>query len=201
MPSNYNDIYPNGGGAAFDNVLKNLGNAPIMFVDNIKDLSNAMNQLSEDGVNTASYDINSHGKNGFFKIGEDNVEIGTDVSSLKKGFEGKDIFIDACSVSSSSQTEPFVDLTMDFAQQTNSNVITSCHDISSNSKYDGIDTFNKAWSAPMNPKDYNNYKLSIKGAQGTIIQDLKVDKSNGMSWNWGSTDISTIINYYFNKYF
>ena len=199
IPNNYNEIYLNGMGKVFDSVIKNLDGAPMIMVDNVQDFANAMNELEENGIYTKSYDINSHGRNNHFKIGSDDITIGSNVSPLREGLEGKDVFIDACSVSSTQQVAPYIDLTMDFAEQTNSNVITSCHNISAYTKYDGNDFFNADWHAPMSPNnDYNKFKMSIKGSQCAVLKNLQIDKNVGMSWEWDDEDLKTFADYYFN---
>lgn len=177
---------------AFDNTLKNLSGAPIIMVDNMEDYANAMKQLKKVGVFTSSYDINSHGRENYFKIGNTEIETFEDLGILREGLKDKLIFIDACNVTSDYFPEKFTDLTQDFAEQTQSTVIASCHSIMSSSKYDGVDMFNEPFSI-FHPNDqFNLFKMSIKGGQRKNIYNVRVGINSGISWNWDKDTLFSI---------
>lgn len=197
MPHGYCDIYGDIKGKAFDTVLQNLKDAPIIYVDNIKDFSNALVYMKENGITVSSYDINSHGDIGQFRIGSEIITLGSDVSALKMGLEGKDVFIDACSVSSIYYDSKYNDLTKDFADQTQANVITSCHSIPTETKYDGKDCFNQNAETPLrNYPEYNKFRISYRGNDTTIIENVRVSIKDGLSWDWIQPWDSSLWDYY-----
>ena len=170
------------------------------MVDNMEDYANAMKYLKNIGTYTFSYDINSHGRTNYFKIGNTNIEMSTDVSILREGLHNKLVFIDACNVTSDFFRDDYIDLSQKFAEQTKSTVIASCHSISSLTKYDGVDIFYEPYTLFQAPNyQFNLFKMTIKGGQRMSIFDVRIDKFRGISWDWKDDHfMRNIITYYCN---
>ena len=109
---------------------------PVIYVDNIEDYANAMNAITEIGASTGTYTLNSHGSAGSFKIGSDRITSKTDLSSLKDGLAGKNVFIGACSVVVDGNLSGR-NLIEKFSDQTGSTVTASDHPIIAGYSYDG----------------------------------------------------------------
>ncbi|MDE5608180.1 MAG: hypothetical protein K2I64_04515, partial [Muribaculaceae bacterium] len=151
---------------------------PIMLVDNKADFKAAMKALDDMKSSTEEYTINSHGSSGYFYIGSDKIDAGSDTSSLKDGLSGKTVFIGACNSAVDLNGNALLET---FSEDTGSNVIGSCHKIKAGYSYDGSDGLNRP-SADGSDKG-NGYKMSVSGADAVSIWNVTIDKSQGTKWN------------------
>ena len=151
---------------------------PILKVDNVTDFSEALKELKERDINVNTYTLNSHGTGGnsnspaYFYIGYDPITSNTDLTQLKEGLVGHNIFIGACNIGSTKSGES---LLMSFAEQTKSSVIAAAHQVLGGYKYDG--------SMSLNPT-FNNYKISMNGSPVRSIYDVRIDKNSGITWRF-----------------
>lgn len=162
---------------------------PVIIVSDVWDLSDAMANLSEIGVSTKAYALNSHGSAGggeynvpsSFKIGSMTMGYSSDFSPLAEGFSGKEIFIGACNVGSiSGRGDKLVE---NMSKATNSLVIASCHPIYGGYEYDGSKSLNY-WNIPFSPKDTDNkFIMSVNGSPFSYIRNVTIDKNRGINWD------------------
>lgn len=156
---------------------------PIILTSGTDDLQNAFSFLSEGNYQFDVVAINSHGAPGVFYIGNDKINILSDMSQFKDYLKDRTVFIGACNVANGNGGT-FVS---NFAAETSSNVIASNHKIPAGYAYDGSDKLNFPQSklSPLNKYDGNNnvYTMSSRGNWPILIKDVRIDKYNGIGWN------------------
>ncbi|MBO4581828.1 MAG: RHS repeat-associated core domain-containing protein [Bacteroidales bacterium] len=143
---------------------------PMMFVDNMEDYANAMNDFSAMGSSTDIYTLNSHGGNGEFNIGETKIDKYTNFSTLKNGLSDKTVFINACNVTWGKEGQ---DLIRHFSQQTSSTVIGKNSEISSSYWYNGGIGLNLSG---------NRFQMSTNGSDATEIRNVRINQNKGIIW-------------------
>ncbi len=159
-------------------------NIPVMRVKDMQDFSDAMDQLSLDGTTVCAYSINSHGSPGSFSIGSTKVNSKTDFTPLKKGFDGKSIFIYACNVTAGGDVNG-IQLIENLSTQTNSIVVSSDHTVSAGYKFNGTDRLSRdeygANIAPIAPK-MNDFHIATPGQAATPIFNFAIKSDGFFTW-------------------
>ena len=166
---------------------------PVILVENISDFANALNSMSQMGISVNTFSINSHGQAaGYntpanFYIGEENVNINTDFSSLKSGLEGKNVFINACRVgvenNFSIDLSTGQNLIEHIAEQTGSDVFAPCHRVLSGYPFNGSRTLNGPvnQNAPDGP--LSEFTHSNKGSLSEIVNNLRISRFLGLEYD------------------
>jgi len=165
------------------------------------DYADAMTAIKDKGSSTKIYSLNSHGNDGVFFIGNDEVTKTTDFSILKEGLSNKNIFIGACLVSSGSRG---TELIQNFSNQTSSTVYASDHEVISGYKYDGENGLTQHsvinTIAGLFGNNYSNsYHMSKNGSSATQIYNLSINKSGNIEWNNGNRSLFRRITDSFNN--
>ena len=171
-------------------IAKEMG-MPIFVVDNIGDFKDALDDLALKGSTFQTIALNSHGSYGKFNIGDDTIDMTTDLSSLREKLEGRTVFVGACNVGDSYGCFMVEGL----AEQTSSTVVAACHKISAGYRYDGGDGLNYyegEFPYIMLPSVLkgNKYILSESGSESKSVRNVTIDKRAGISWE----------GYYFDNY-
>lgn len=171
-------------------IAKEMG-MPIFVVDNICDFKDALDDLALKGSTFQTIALNSHGSYGKFNIGDDTIDMTTDLSSLREKLEGRTVFVGACNVGDSYGCFMIEGL----AEQTSSTVVAACHKISAGYRYDGGDGLNYyegEFPYIMLPSVLkgNKYILSESGSESKSVRNVTIDKRAGISWE----------GYYFDNY-
>ena len=138
---------------------------PIMFVKNIGDFADAMKDLGTMGSSADIYSLNSHGRDGFFRIGEDEITKDTDVSALKNGLGDKTVFIYACQVAAGREGKQLIER---FSKETSSTVIGSEQNLDAGYYYRGGPKLND-WGS--------TFYMSNNGSKVFPIYDVSIEKN------------------------
>ena len=109
---------------------------PIIMYDNIADLANAFKELEAMDSWADIFVITSHGSSDSFSIGSDDVTRTTDLSALKDGIQGRQLFVNACN---SAQGVAGSLLLSSISRQIECNSFDSCHTIKGGVKFDGAE--------------------------------------------------------------
>jgi RHS repeat-associated protein len=191
--TNYAEDDHNGAITKSLNAARKAG-MPIMFVDDINDFANAMQEgLADIGSSTESYTLNSHGSDGSFMIGDDVIEMKgkkygeedfvhdfkNDVSALEKGLNNKTVFIYACNVASGGKGK---ELIKNFSKKTSSTVIATTDQPNSGYRYNGsLSRLN----------EYTNvFSMSQNGSSAKNIYNLTIHKDNGIKYKTSLPKVS-----------
>jgi RHS repeat-associated protein len=169
-------------------IAKNLDAArkagmPIMFVDDINDFADAMQEgLTDIGSSTESYTLNSHGSNGSFAIGETDITKDfKDFDVLKNGLSDKTVFINACNVASGRNGK---ELIQSFSKETSSTVIASTNLLGSGYKYNG--SLNRL-------NEYTNiFNISQNGSSAKEVYEMSIHKNRGIEYK---TSLPKVLRY------
>lgn len=151
---------------------------PIILVDNIEDLADALSELEGMGVKTQDFVINSHGSPGAFSVGFEPVDIHADFTPLRKGLQNKNVLIGACDVGLNKEGAAF---TLAFSDDTKSKTITSLQPIVSGYKYDGSNYITNG--IRIIPTKYSTFNISLKGPCAKRVFNLTIDKKWGIKYN------------------
>lgn len=148
---------------------------PIITVTDIDDLSFALSSLEGLFENTRIYTINSHGTEGMFCIGMQQVNHETNVTELKNGFKNgfknKIIFIGACNAALGVSGDA---LLSNFSKQTCSTTIGAMHPINAGYRYDGGLGLNEPTYPFLTSSNSNAYKISTNGSVTKTIYDVRI---------------------------
>jgi len=171
-------------------VAKEIG-MPILIVDGINDFKDALDDFALRGSSFQTVAINSHGSYGSFKIGDDVVDMTTDLSSLHDELDGKVVFIGACNVGESYGGYMIEGL----AEQTSSIVVAACHKINAGYKYDGgngLNNYDGKSPYLMNSTFLkgDKYVFSNKGANAKYIRNVRIDMFAGINWDNSYFDLT-----------
>ena len=149
---------------------------PIIIVNDVADLSNALSDIFKLSTTYDCITLNSHGDFNGFNIGSEQIDIINDLSNLKSCLEGKTIFIGACDV---GKNKVLVD---QIAQDTGSLVIASEHKIPAGYSYDGSKNLNRKFNILESFNENNKFLIS-NGSTSQTITDVTIDKNLGINWN------------------
>ena len=166
---------------------------PVILVENISDFANALNSMSQMGISVNTFSINSHGQAaGYntpanFYIGEENVNINTDFSSLKSGLEGKNVFINACRVgvenNFSIDLSTGQNLIEHIAEQTGSDVFAPSHRVLSGYPFNGSRTLNGPVNQNTPDGPHSEFIHSNKGSLSEIVNNLRISRFLGLEYD------------------
>ena len=164
---------------------------PIMLVDDIKGFENGLNYLKSNGSDVSTFVISSHGRSGFFRIGNSEVEDNQadkngsikSVSHLKSLLSGSNIVISACNVGKGLKG---VNFTKNLANTLNATVFTSQHLVSSGYNYNGNSSLNhdgwtlNRYNFPVYSveDDDNDWVRSTFMGKTEEIYDLSINKGS-----------------------
>jgi hypothetical protein len=166
---------------------------PVIYVDNIADYADAMAAIGDMGSSVDAYTINSHGREADFDIGSDRIREKTDVSPLKDGLSGKTVFIGACNVTRGENTGG-KNLIQNFAEKTNSTVISSDHYVKAGYTYNGGSGLNGTvglrgaiGNALLGENHQNSYHIANPGEPAKQIYNVTINRNGDIRWNSGNT--------------
>jgi hypothetical protein len=103
-------------------------------------------------------------------MGSDVINLNADMSALKEGLSGKNVFIGACEVTKGDEGK---ELIKSFSEATSSNVIASDQPLNSGYKYNGGNGLTT---------DGNSFHTSYRGSAAFKITDVAIDKRFGVSF-------------------
>ena len=183
LPTNYRDDKSKA--LIYDYNAAVKAEVPIVLVDNMQDLANAMKDMYNKNVQADTYSINSHGlmgdahKPAHFKIGDEVINAYSDFTPLKGCFDGKNIFISACNIATlnGSVDGNGLDLIENMSKETNSTVVGPAHKVPSGYMFDGshdLDGLDKSTN------NYNEYYYSTCGSSAELIHNVTIDKKTGI---------------------
>ena len=171
LPTNLDDVGKDDYNAA------KKASMPILQVDNIKDLTNALSDFSNDKTTYGCVTFNSHGSIKGFSIGSDKVDLNTDLSSLEDGLKGKDVVINACKVGINDG------LVGRIAEQTGATVYASKHKV-----FAGY-TYNGEYKPHLNGKEgvkwtkaYSELDSGINLTARETVMKLSIHKKHGVKY-------------------
>ena len=193
---NYADIDKAKGNTVLADDIKAAQSAgvPVIFVKNVADYANAMAAMANQESSTETYTINSHGAyrsedgtEGFY-IGTEYVNAYTDVSLLKDGLAGKDVFIGACSVTSNDAGIKTIE---NFSGQTLSTVYAKNSWVASGYKYDGgggLSSFNmiNQVAGVFGINVDNGYHMSSNGRSAVPVYNVNINISGKINSDSGN---------------
>lgn len=149
---------------------------PIITVENIADLVDALSALQQKRIPFECLVANSHGNYNGFRIGSEKVDATSDLSDLKDFLKGKTIFIGACNV---GQNEILVN---QIAEDTRSTVIAPLHKIPVGYRYDGSNGLNilgETYIPYYSPAKY--YRSN--GNTSNCVTNVTIHKNTGINWD------------------
>ena len=186
-----NPVVAHGNVEALNEAYQGAKNAlvPILMVDNIQDLSDAFSALRQMSTNASVYTLTSHGLPGQFRIGNDVIDVTTDVSSLKQGLQGTSVFINACESGNNKSGNSGQYMVENFANMTNSTVIASTSEIVAGYKYDG--------SIVKTTDPNGQYIVSHGNFKSSSATNVRIHSALGISWAEENTsksfDVSPLV--------
>jgi len=154
---------------------------PMMIVDDINDFAASMEKLANAGSSTQSYELNSHGTSGVFRIGDTWIDRDTDFKGLKEGLSGKTVFIAACNAANGKRGK---ELLQNFAEQTSSTVIGSEYVIGSG--------YNKYRGSHVLSARSNEYYKSSPDRELSKVYDVTIHRRRGIRYNRKPTPNNSI---------
>ena len=161
---------------------------PTITVDDYDDFWMSLKDLEDVfGVSAHIYSINSHGGEGYFRIGDTKIDRSTDLSELKQFLSGKEIFIGACNTGKGEIGRSFVE---HFSSSTQSLTVAPMHRIFAGYRYDGGlglegPEYNSLFSL-FGSTNGNSFMVSYSGQNTHEIYNLRIDRFLGMTWNDGT---------------
>ena len=145
---------------------------PIIMYDNIADLANAFKELEAMDSWADIFVITSHGSSGSFSIGSDDVTRTTDLSALKDGLQGRQLFVNACN---SAQGVAGSLLLSSISRQIECNSFGSCHTIKGGVKFDGAE-------GQFNTYGRNDFKVATPNGVVSHIKNFRLDINAGITY-------------------
>ena len=149
---------------------------PIITVENVVDLADALSDLQQKGIPYECIAANSHGNYNGFKIGSETIDMTSDLSCLKDGLTGKTLFIGACNVGKNEI------LVSQIAEDTQSTVIAPQHKIPAGYQYDGsngLNSIGETYIPNYSPAEY----IRSNGNTLNHVTNVTIHKYYGINWD------------------
>ena len=146
---------------------------PIITVEDIADFGAALSELKQKGIPFESMAINSYGNFKGFKIGSEEVNMLSDLSSLSGGLKNKTLFVGACNVGNNEL------LINQIAEDTQSTVVAPQHKLPAGYLYDGsnyLNTLGESYIPTYSPAKY----YVSNGNTSKIVNNISIDKNSGI---------------------